>query len=118
MLSIRKHVTAKRALIVWIVIFSIVVGSGVRQNRINAQEGQQAHDAICTLKADFRLRIIDYNERITQAQIFIDEHPNGIPGISVKLLNDSLKNTKTTRKNTQSTLNSLRIVKCGEGDAK
>ena len=102
---------------VWIIVFSIIVGFGTRQNRILAEDGQQAHDAVCALKADLRLRIKSQDTQIARSEEFIKNNPNGIPGISIKILNDSLSDSKQVRTNTQNTLTALGVVVCGEGDS-
>jgi hypothetical protein len=92
-----------RLLALWIVIFTIVAFWGIRTNRDLGRDGRQAHDAICVLKDDFKRRIAD-SER------FLNEHPNGIPGITAQAISESLEGLRRT-------LQSLGAVRC-EGATK
>lgn len=60
-----------------------------RQGKDNAVQGKQAHDAICTLKADYR-------ERIRAGLAFLHKHPDGIPGVDAAVIRDSIDNQQKT----------------------
>jgi hypothetical protein len=132
----RRAITPKRLLVAWIVLFSVVVVLGLRENRrlneqtrelvfanrILAQEGKQAHDSICSLKADYRERIPTLTKQVKASEAFLKEHPKGLVGrdgtvlISRKLLQDSVANQKRTFDLTKRTLFSLRTTKCAKED--
>lgn len=75
-------------------VLSYVIDS----NRGLARDGKEAHDAICVLKADYR-------ERIREGVAFLREHPDGIPGIKVGVIKQSVKNQRQT-------LHALGKVRC------
>lgn len=60
-----------------------------RQNQRAAKLGKQAHDALCALNQ----RNI---ARIRASTTFLDEHPEGIPGIPAKLILDQIKGDQST----------------------
>jgi hypothetical protein len=86
--ALSRHVTAS---FVAIVVISFVVlavmGWQITQNRERAKEGQQAHDAICALKGNLA-------DRILASQTFLEERPNGIPGLTPTLIQDSIDRDK------------------------
>lgn len=55
------------------------VGCGIKENRERIDEITKVADAVCNLRAD-QIRRIRNTER------FLEEHPEGIPGISPELL--------------------------------
>lgn len=58
-------------------------------NRHLAQEGKEAHDALCVFKADLQRR---YGLGLE----FLRTHPAGIPGIPAEVFTSSLANQKAT----------------------
>lgn len=58
----------------------------------------QTHSALCTLRADLQHRIDDANK-------FLVDHPNGIPGISAQEIKNSINNEEQT-------VNALAPLKC------
>lgn len=54
-----------------------------------ARDGRQAHSALCALNQ----RNID---RIATSRQFLREHPEGIPGIPAKLIQDGIKSDQST----------------------
>ena len=67
-------------------------------NRRLAREGEQAHDALCVIKADLR-------QRVAAGRKFLREHPRGIPGIPPATLRSSIANQ-------QATLDALKPLAC------
>lgn len=67
-------------------------------NRNRAQDGRDAHKAICLLVQNLETRVSDSQE-------FLRHHPNGIPGISRSDINRSIQGQ-------QSTINALRKADC------
>jgi hypothetical protein len=69
------------------IVAGYIVSSGQRSDlRATALS---ANSALCTLRSDLELRIED-------ARIFLDEHPDGIPGIPAATLVQSIANQKRT----------------------
>jgi hypothetical protein len=58
---------------------------------IMALFGVKSYASLCTIKSD-------YQERVKQSQVFLKEHPNGIPGIDKGSILVSLANQKRTAK--------------------
>lgn len=61
------------------------------KSRAQAVQGKEAHDAICTLKADIRQRIAD-------SEKFLHDHRGGIAGIPASVIKTSIKNQRSTLK--------------------
>lgn len=87
-----------RLLAIWIILFTAIAFWGMRTNRETARDGHQAHDAICVLKVDLRRRIHD-------SEKFLNNNPNGLPGISAQVISDSLEGQRRT-------LSALGPVRC------
>lgn len=79
-------------------ICSLVAING---NRSRAAEGQEAHDAICTFRADLA-------RRIDETRDFLEAHPEGLAGISAADLQRSIAGQ-------ESTFRSLTIRNCPGG---
>lgn len=90
--------TRGRALLVWIVVFTGLTFYAINGNRERAMEGQEAHDALCTFRADL-LR------RIESGRLFLKLNPDGIPGISAIDIRRSIVAQDATYK-------SLRLRNC------
>jgi hypothetical protein len=69
-----------------------------RDNHALALQGEQAHDAICALKADL-------DRRIQASLDFLVTHPNGIQGITAATIRQGIANQ-------QLTIDALQEVKC------
>jgi hypothetical protein len=84
--------------------FSIlaVMGWNIQKNRQLAQDGEQAHDAICNLRDDVR-------RRVDASQQLLDEHPNAkvIFAIPRSVIENSVKGQ-------QATLDALSDLDCEE----
>lgn len=59
------------------------------QNRQLAKQGKEAHDAICTLKDDYR-------RRIDTSSQWLEQHPEGVPGIEPSVIQNSISNQIAT----------------------
>lgn len=95
----------RRLLVGWVIVFTALTfyalyenrerGEQLRefavQNRQRAMEGQEAHAAICTLRADLQRRIADGRD-------FLEDHPDGIPGISAADIRRSIAGQEATLK--------------------
>jgi predicted PurR-regulated permease PerM len=92
----------RRLVIATVAIYLALAALGafvwVQQVRI-ARESASTTTALCVLRADLEARI-------KNSQAFLKENPNGIPGISAKLIRDGIKNQ-------QSTVSALSGLKCG-----
>jgi hypothetical protein len=62
------------------------------------QTAAQSHTALCSFVADLE-------QRVESSEEFLDEHPNGIPGLSVEVIRTSLANQRQT-------IESLSDLKC------
>lgn len=88
-----------RRLTVVIVAAAVTVIWMYVQNRHRSQAGQEAHSALCVFKADL----------IKRAQLtdkLLQENPNGVGGITAKVLRNSSANQHAT-------IDSLSILDCG-----
>lgn len=74
------------------------MGSLIINNRQQIRELKTTKTAICTLRVDLR-------KRIRTSENFLKENPRGSGGITVSVINKSIRDTKNT-------LNSLSIVDC------
>ena len=88
----------RRALTTWMIVFTLVVGYMVSYNRSLAQDGKEAHDGICTLKAD-------YQRQNREAVAFLLLNPKGLPGIPSAVIQNSIRGRKNT-------IEALSAVKC------
>lgn len=71
----------------------------ISRNRSLANQGRQAHAALCVFKADLYGRIL-------AGQAFLDTHPGGIPGLATATeIRNSLENQRAT-------YDSLRLLVC------
>lgn len=70
----------------------------IQQNRRLGRDGRQAHEALCALKADLGVRI-------DAGHAFLNDNPNGIPGIPAKTIEASIRNQEAT-------LDALRVLTC------
>jgi hypothetical protein len=75
------------------------VVQGVLLNRL-IERNATALTALCSLRYDLDLRI-------TASQAFLAEHPNGVPGIPLSVIQQSLGNSIRTRA-------SLHVLDCQE----
>ena len=82
---------------IWLVGFTILVMYALWQNQQQARDGQQARDAICSLKQDLR-------DRIHSGERFLHQHPNGLPQLGLSPID-----IQRTIDGQNRTLNSLRI---------
>lgn len=89
--QVKRHRVVLAFMAVVLVTFAVLIFATwqVAQNRKTARQGQLAHDALCALNQ----RNID---RIAQSQEFLRDHPDGIPGIPVKLIKDGIKADSST----------------------
>lgn len=62
--------------------------TNIRTGRL-AQQGKEAHDAICALRADFE-------QRVKTGRQYLREHPDGFAGIDAATIRNSLKNQQAT----------------------
>lgn len=85
----------------WVVVFTALTFYGLRENRHLGVQGREAHDAICTFRADLA-------RRIDETRDFLKAHPDGLAGISAADLERSIAGQ-------ESTLRSLTIRNCPGG---
>lgn len=78
-----------RIMTIWCLVFSLAVAYAVHENRVNADRGKEAADAICTLKADYR-------HRIQQGEDYLRENPHGFPGLTAVAIRSNIENQKRT----------------------
>jgi hypothetical protein len=78
-----------RAMTVWVILFTAVVGWQIQINHDTAAKGDAAHAALCVF-------VQDLSDRTSNSERFLMEHPNGIPGIPGAVIRNSLKNQQKT----------------------
>jgi hypothetical protein len=71
---------------------------GYRDLKGKADEARRTHAALCALRGDL-------NQRVTQSENYLDEHPRGAPGIPAAAIRQSLVNARRTAR-------SLRRLDC------
>lgn len=74
---------------VWVAVFTGMTILAFAQTRRLARQGTEAHDAICTLRADL-------DRRVAASDRFLKEHPKGIPGVPLRSILESLRNQRQT----------------------
>lgn len=67
---------------------------------MQAELGQEAHDAVCTFREDLR-------RRVNSSKDFLEKNPNGIPGLDGATIRNSIVNQ-------QKTVDALAILNCKE----
>lgn len=83
----------------WLIAATVVLYLGVAGLTFFVwSQSAKNTDALCSVRHDAE-------KRVQQGNKFLTENPNGIPGISPKLLQQSVDNA-------QSTVNSLAILHC------
>ena len=93
--SFRLVVLATVALYVCLITVIVILYT---TNRHRAQEGQEAHSALCVLRNDL-------NGRVKSGEEFLRHNPHGIDGISASDIQLSLRNTRKT-------LQALEVLDC------
>jgi hypothetical protein len=88
-----------QVVVAFVALAVAVVVQGVLLNRLIARNAT-ALTGLCALRYDLDLRI-------TASQAFLAEHPKGIPGIPVSLIQQSLANSIRTR-------SALHVLDCQE----
>ncbi len=78
-----------RALTVWVIAFTAVVGWQVQINHDTAAKGDAAHAALCVF-------VSDLDTRIESSEAWLVTHPDGVPGIPASVVMNSLRNQKKT----------------------
>lgn len=67
------------------------IGVGVAYFITGATQGSETHEALCTL-------IGDLEQRVEQSRQFLDEHPEGIPGLATpEQIRESTHNQERTK---------------------
>jgi len=59
------------------------------ENEKRIKEIQESHDALCVLRDDLE-------RRVANSRAFLEEHPDGIPGIPAKTIRDGIRNQERT----------------------
>jgi hypothetical protein len=87
---------------VWLLIISGVVFwalASAQSDRVDrGRETQRTTQALCALRGDLERRVVS-------SQDFLVEHPNGVLGISAKVIRDGIANQ-------QRTIDALSALKC------
>lgn len=89
---------AMAAFVLSLVLFVLVVAGGGYLLTHKTEEGAETHEAICALTADLEVRT-------EGTRRFLNDHPNGIPGIPASTLRESLQNQERT-------IDALSVVSC------
>lgn len=98
MSEVREELTGTLRRLVWAtvvlyVVLALLVGfvwiSGVQQRDDIAQSANSTNQALCVLRADLEVRVADSIK-------FLADHPNGIPGIPVASIQQSIENQQRT----------------------
>jgi len=84
----------------------------IHQVQVLAKEGQQAHEGECVLKEDLRDRIQTSVIDISNAELYLAKHPDGVGGITKTDIITALNVKKDLLKSQRRTLSALSVVKC------
>ncbi len=91
----RRGLAFQTATFVFLIVAAVTAGLFLhgQANRIGrlARDGAEAHAGLCALKADLV-------RRIGASEMFLHDHPNGIPGISAVTIAASIANQQATLK--------------------
>lgn len=90
---------AMAAFVLSLALFVVVIAGGGYLLTHKSEEGSETHEAICALTADLE-------SRTEGTKLFLQQHPQGIPGIPASTLRESLHNQERT-------LDALSVVSCG-----
>lgn len=85
---VKIHPTRWRGISIWIAIFTAAMIWVTSSNRELAQDGQDAKEALCAVKFATKARI-----DVTEA--YLDDNPNGIPGVPIDTIKSGLTRDKT-----------------------
>lgn len=96
--NVPPYVWRWRLLAIWIIGFSIAVGSLVINNRNQIQDLRKVKTSACAHKASLR-------KEIKKTKKFLAENPKGIPGISAQLIKDGLRDQRLEMRD-------LRVLDC------
>ena len=83
------------ALVTVVVVAPTVLHSRATTKRIDELSRQTSRDAKITTAALCALRT-DLERRVASSRAFLAEHPDGIPGISAKVIRDGIVNQQST----------------------
>lgn len=83
---------------IWLIIFTVVVGWQVQDNRNQIEDLKRTEAALCSFKTEL-------SNRVVGARKFLDSHPSGIPGLPANIIRDNIVNQ-------QKTLDSLSALHC------
>lgn len=72
----------------------------------------QLNRAVCAWRNDLQDRAVDQRRSIAKTERFLKEHPEGIPGVPVKLLKDGLRDSRASLKNLRSTITAFEEIDC------
>lgn len=105
----RKRKIIMAFAVVVLVCFAVAASQAylILGTRHNTKQGKEAHDAICALIDDIRARADHDKVQLKRSRDFLDKHPNGIPGIPRKLLQDSVDDQVTAIKRMTTTIRVL-----------
>lgn len=90
-MTFRRQQQFQRLTFVLLALAIAVIAWQVNANHNLASQGKEAHDAICTLKADIRQRIAD-------SEKFLHDHRGGFAGIPTSVIKTSITNQRATLK--------------------
>lgn len=83
----------RRAMTVWIIIFSVLVCYSIRENRIRSEEGIKARKVMCSIEVSTR-------ERVANSEKYLDDVRSGvrdwIPGLTEADIVTSIRRDRTT----------------------
>jgi len=86
------------AFVLSVFLAAVALGLGVYVLTDKSDEGSETHEGVCALVADLETRT-------DGTRVFLHQHPNGIPGIPVSTLRESLHNQERT-------IDALSVVSC------
>jgi hypothetical protein len=82
------------------------------QARVAAAQADRSTNALCAFDRELQSRADRQEEALARTDTFIAEHPNGIPGISIKLLRQSRADDAAGLRNLRNTIKSLDVLNC------
>lgn len=84
----------------------------IRENRHNARQGRDAHDALCIVRSKIVRDIAKGAAKVHRSEAFLVDHPRGIPGIPAKLIRAGIADDKASLQSDRGTLEALRVLDC------
>jgi hypothetical protein len=83
-----------------------------RQARAAALRASRTHDALCAFRAELADRVPPQQRKLNRSRKFLDDHPDGIPGIPPSLIRAGIADDALTLRRTKRAVMTLSGLHC------